>query len=348
MTVFNVPAPSVSWQNKALFLVWAPPHKGARSQVLARELGIERLHFVYCTSRRGLVSALFKYPWQAVRTLLLLLRERPGIVFVQSPPSLAVLFVYLYCQWAGAHYIIDAHSAAFQVAVWRRPEFLHRRLARRALTTIVTNERFQQMIQNWRAHSFLLRDIPTRFQARGQYPLNGDFNVAVVNSFSSDEPLSEILEAARSLPQVRLYVSGDKKKAIPGFLASAPANVHFTGLLPDGQYYALLSEAHVVMCLTTRDNTMQRGACEALSLGKPLITSDWPLLRDYFRSGAVHVANASSEIRDGILKLKKHYEQFALEVLDLRNVRQQEWLESKRALNSLIQNAGQAEERFAS
>ena len=31
-----------------------------------------------------------------------------------------------------------------------------------------------------------------------------------------------------------------------------------------------------ILALTTHDHTMQRGACEAVSLGVPIITSDWP------------------------------------------------------------------------
>src|SRR5512143_2950667 len=73
----------------ALFLVWGPPSHGPRSQVLARELGIEALHFVHITAQRGLLLAPFRYAVQAVQTLLLLFRKRPELVLVQSPPSLA-------------------------------------------------------------------------------------------------------------------------------------------------------------------------------------------------------------------------------------------------------------------
>lgn len=324
-------------QMNPLFLVWGSPYRGPRSLVLARELGISDLHYVYCTSRQGLLSALFKYPYQAIRTVWLLLRKRPGLVFVQSPPSLAVIVVYLYCRLTGAHYVVDAHSAAFLYAAWRRPEFLYRHLARKALATIVTNEHFQTLIRHLGARAFVLRDIPTVFSTHGQYSLNGRFNIVVVSSFSEDEPLADILTAANQLPQVHFYISGDKQSAPRELFDSAPPNVHFTGFLPNDRYYSLLSAAQAIMSLTTRDNTMQRGACEALSIGKPVIVSDWPLLRDYFSSGAVHVQNTETGILEGVMTLQSQYDRYLSEITQLRASRQREWQEKKLALTRLIE-----------
>ena len=326
-------------EERPLFLVWGSPYRGPRSLVLARELGIPDLHYLYCTSRRGLLSALFKYPYQAIGSLWLLFRKRPSLVFVQSPPSFAIIFVYLYCRLTGASYVVDAHSAAFQVSAWKRPESLYRHLARNALTTIVTNERFQQAIQAWGASAFVLRDVPTHFDIKSRCTLNGGFHVAVVNSYSIDEPLAEILEAARKLPRVSFHISGDKRMAPRQLLTSAPTNVRFTGFLPDQEYYALLNAAHAVLCLTTRDMTMQRGGCEALSLGKPMIVSDWPILRNYFHRGAVHVPNTRDGIRDGVVELMENYDRYLREVRELRDLGQREWLRKRTALIELVQSA---------
>lgn len=324
---------------KAAFLVWGPPSHGPRSRILARELGIDALHYIYSTTRRGWLSAPYKYGYQAIQTLRLLFRERPQVVFVQSPPSFAVLFVYLYCALTGAKYLIDAHSAALLLWVWTWPGWLHRFLARRAVATIVTNEHFQQRIQSWGACAFVLRDIPTTFERNDDYPLDGSFNVVVVNTFSQDEPLAEVLEAAKNLPHVRFYVTGKKKMASSDTLALAPANVHFTDFLPDSAYYALLNNAQAVMCLTTRDHTMQRGACEALSLGKPIITSDWPLLRTYFHAGTVHVANTTESIRQGIAEMNTHYNLYETGIKALQQEQRREWEEKVLALTHLIQNS---------
>lgn len=321
---------------RSLFLVWGPPSHGPRSRVFARALGIEELHFVCATRRRGWLAAPAKYPAQALMTMRLLLARRPRVVFVQSPPSFAVLFVALYCLIAGARYVVDAHSDAFQRRIWTRPRALHRLLARRAVATIVTGEHFRRQIEGWGARAFVLRDIPTTFDASGSYPLGDGFNVAVVNTFARDEPLDRVLEAAAALPDVRFFVTGRRESAPPGLLERAPRNVSFTGFLPDAQYYALLRGAQAVMCLTTRDHTMQRGACEALSLGRPIITSDWPLLRDYFSKGAVHVPAAADAIRDGVLLMRRRYDTYAAEIKELQEAQRREWAEKVAALTRLI------------
>jgi glycosyltransferase involved in cell wall biosynthesis len=334
----TLPKPFHDPNLKAAFVVWGPPSHGPRSKVLARELGLDALHYVYSTTRRGALAAPFKYAYQALATLRLLFRERPRIVFVQSPPSLAVLFVYLYCRLTGARYLIDAHSAAF-LPIWTRPVWLHRLLARRAVTTIVTNEHFQHRIQANGGQAFVLRDIPTSFDKRGDYPLNGNFNVTVINTFSADEPLGETLDAARGCPEIQFYVTGRKKMASPELLARAPANVHFTDFLPDETYYGLLDASQAVICLTTRNHTMQRGACEALSLGRPIITSDWPLLREYFHAGTVHVPNTRDGIRQGVLNMKADYDRYRVEIADLQAAQRREWQEKSKALMNLIRQA---------
>jgi glycosyltransferase involved in cell wall biosynthesis len=330
--------PFLSAPYKAAFLVWGPPSHGPRSRILARELGIEALHYLYSSTQRGALSAPLRYGYQAVKTLQTLFREHPQVVFVQSPPSLAVLFVYLYCALSGAKYLVDAHSAAF-LRIWLRPAWLHHFLARRAVTTLVTNEHYQQVIQGWGGHAFVLRDIPTTFEQNGEVPLDGRFNVVVVNTFSEDEPLDQVLAAAKELPEIAFYVTGKKKMAAPAVLAQAPANVHFTDFLPDAAYYGLLNAAQTVMCLTTRNHTMQRGACEALSLGKPIITSDWPLLQTYFHRGTVHVANTSDAIRQGVWQMKENYPLYQAEIKVLQTEQQREWQEKVALLLSLIEKS---------
>ena len=333
----NTKAPSFyTFADRSLFLVWGPPSHGPRSQVFAREMGIRELHFLNVTSQRGLMSALFKYPLLAIRTLSLLLRKRPRLVFVQSPPGLAVLFTALYCMLTGSAYIVDAHSAALLLPVWTKPRWLWAGLARRALATIVTNEHFAQTIRGWGARALVIRDIPTTFPEGGTYALNGNFNVTVVNTFATDEPLAQVLDAAHEMDGVHLYVTGRVSRGDPQLLARAPANVTFTDFLSTEQYYALLRGGHAVMCLTTRDNTMQRGACEALSLAKPIITSQWQLLREYFHQGTVHVDNTSSGIRQGVREMRSHYEEYLSGIRALQVRQQAEWQEKLAELVTLI------------
>jgi glycosyltransferase involved in cell wall biosynthesis len=331
--------PFSNLSGRSLFLVWGPPSHGPRSRVLAKELGINELHFVYQTKKRGVLYAPFKYSLQAVKTLRLLFHKRPKIVFVQSPPGLAVWVVYAYAMLTNSRFIVDAHSSAFLLPCWNYPRWVYRLLARKAVTTIVTNDHFQQIISNWGGHSFILRDIPTSFPQVQPLSTNGGFKVVVVNTFSPDEPLEEILKAAAQLKNVRFYITGKKDMAKPHLFDQALSNVHFTDFLPTEKYYGLLNSSDVVMCLTTQNHTMQRGACEALSLGKPIITSDWPLLREYFNNGTVHVANNSKDIYLGLLKMIENHKLYQAGIKDLQVAQQREWHEKVSNLSGLVQRA---------
>jgi CelD/BcsL family acetyltransferase involved in cellulose biosynthesis/glycosyltransferase involved in cell wall biosynthesis len=323
----------------AMVLVWGPPSHGPRSRALARELGVP-IHFVHVTDRRGGLAAPYKYAAQTLRTFALLRRERPGTVLVQSPPSLAVLAVYLWSLLSGVRFVVDAHSDAMDNPYWTRPAWLHRHLARRAVATVVTNEHYAERIRGWGAGALVLRDVPTSFDVGAPWPTDGAFRVAVVNTFAADEPLDAILDAAAALPDVHFEVTGALKRAPSDLGGRTPSNVTFTDFLPDERYYSLLASSDAVMCLTTRDNTMQRGACEALSLGRPIITSRWPLLEDYFRAGTVHVDADAASIRDGVRAMRDHIDDHERGIARLRIEQHEEWRLASCSLRAMLDGHG--------
>jgi glycosyltransferase involved in cell wall biosynthesis len=319
----------------ALFLVWGTRSQGPRSRVFAKELGIEA-RFVQTGMRRGALTAPIRYAAQAVKTMSLLARRRPRVVFVQSPPSLSVITVAIYCAISGAMFVVDAHSAAMQSPFWTRPRWLYALLARRAAATIVTNERFADTIRGFGGRALIVRDIPTSFPGRREGPGLEGFQVLVVNTFAPDEPLIEVMAAARELPQVTFHVTGDAERAGRRIPEDRPANVVFTGFLPEDAYYGLMAASDAVMCLTTRDDTMQRGACEALSMGRPIVTSNWPLLRDYFRAGTVHVDNSAAGIRDGVQAMIRDHARYEQEIAWLQEEQRREWENAVRSLLPVV------------
>jgi glycosyltransferase involved in cell wall biosynthesis len=282
------------------------------------------------------MAAPAKYPRQALATIRLLARVRPRLLFVQSPPSFAPLLAALYARLSGATVIVDAHSDAFQAIHWTRPRWLYRWLARTVACTIVTNDHFARSIGAGGGTALVLRDIPTSFAGGVDHRLGEGFHVAVVSTFAPDEPLEEVLAAARRVQDVTFHLTGDPSRADRSVLAGRPPNVRLTGFLPDGDYYALLRGCDAVMCLTTRDNTMQRGACEALTLGRPIITSGWPLLRDYFWDGTVHVDNTAGGIAAGVAEMRASYEAKVEGIARLQQAQRQEWDRAVEALERVM------------
>ena len=168
-------------------------------------------------------------------------------------------------------------------------------------------------------------DVPIVFAAMEPFARPAGFAIAVVCSFNYDEPIAAILDAAGEVPDVRVLHDGQSRApgAEPG--RQMPSNVTLTGFLSDAAYGGLLTGADAVMTLTTRDHTMLRGAYEAIYQGTPVIVSDWPLLREAFPEGAVHVSNTPEAIAQGIAALRAGYDQFKAGAARLREAKRQRW-----------------------
>lgn len=324
-------------KDKMLFLAWAPPSHSGRSQLLSDKLGIALLEVHYFRQRSRWIVPI-KYTLQGIKTLVELFRRRPRVIFVQDPPILASLVVWIYCLFSRSHFIIDSHTDALLASwfQWLMP--LHRFLSLRAICTIVTNEYLKSIIDDRGAPSFILADVPTEFKYR-DYPLDNKFDIAMVSSFSYDEPRKRVFEVARRLPDVHFHITGSLKLANQAELDQAPENVHFTGFLPFEDYYGLLHGADAVLVLTTEDHTLQWGACEAVSLGRPVITSDWPFLKSYFDKGTVYVDNTIEGIYQGVVAMQREHERYSREVLELRQERKLEWEQKHDELMAMIQQA---------
>lgn len=281
------------------FITWYPSCR--RSDALAKALG-GNSHLIHRMKFKQPIYAPLKYLLQAVATFRQLRRDQPHLILVASPPVVAVLCVWLYCRIAGARYIIDAHTGVFDDHRWTWLLPLTRALSRQAVATIVTNSHLQKQVESWNARALVIGDVPIDFAKVPATELGPGKHVAVVNTFSQDEPLDNIVAAARMVPNVSFHITGDPTHSRSSWSDSLPPNARFTGWLTDDEYVALLSAVDVVMCLTTNDHTMQRGAYEAMALEKPVITSSWDVLRETFYDGTIHVANKPDDIAAAILR----------------------------------------------
>lgn len=308
--------------NTISFIAWTPYHR--RSQILAQQFGAS-LHFVSYGKQGNLAQAPLRYLRQARQTWRILSQERPDVVFVQNPPIFCALLAFCYARRRQAMYAIDSHTGAFLDRRWRWSVPLHRLLSRRALVTLVHNRAQARIVEGWGCRYCLLAYTPGGYPAGEPYPLVAGYNVAVISSFAPDEPLEAIFQAASQLPAVHFYITGNYLRASPDLLQNKSGNIHLTGYLPDNQYSGLLREVDAVMVLTTRDNTLLMGAFEAVSLGTPLIISDWPVLKEYFSLGAVYVRNTADDICEGVRRAQRDAIVLQRDILVLQERLQVEW-----------------------
>jgi glycosyltransferase involved in cell wall biosynthesis len=318
---------------KQTFIAWIPYHR--RSELLAQHLGAT-MHFIW-SGRKGRLlrpplqyfaqglSAASRYPVQARQTWRVLRQEQPDVIFVQNPPIFSVLVVYLYARLHGARYVIDSHTGAFLSQKWRWSVGLHRMLSRQALLTIVHNKSQAEVVGRWGCRYCVLAFIPADYPVGEPFPLDGQFNVAMISSFNSDEPHDVVFGAAKRLPEVKIYVTGDSTLA-PDLVTKKPDNCSLTGYLAYDRYVGLLRGVDAIMVLTTGDQQLLMGGFEAVSLGKPLIVSDWPLLREYFCLGTVYAPNTVEGICEGIRQAQRDLAVLQQEILILREQLQTQWV----------------------
>lgn len=324
---------------KITFIAWVHFHR--RTELIAQHLGAT-LHFVQVGQPGVPLQLPFRYTAQALRTWRILLAERPAIVLVQNPPIFCALVVYLYTRLFGGRFVIDSHTGAFVSPQWRWSLGLHRALSRRALTTLVHNRDQEKVVAGWRCPYLVVAFTPGDYSVNEPMQLDGRFNVAVISSFRGDEPTATIFEAAERLPEIHFYFTGDPNRLPSQILATQPDNCCLLGYLPYPRFTGLLAAADAIMTLTDRDHTLLMGGFEAVSMGKPLITSDWPVLRDYFSMGTIHIVNTVTGICDGVCVARAERERLEADMLRLRTLLNEEWARGLRALDTLF-SAGAAE-----
>jgi len=322
------------------YISWAP--HCSRSDYTARELS-GTSHMVY-VARLGSRPATvwLKYLIQAFRTWKILLRRRHDAVFVMSPPVLAGLVVLPYCWFWRVPFVVDAHTGAFVDPRWRHFQWLQRWLCRKAATTIVTNTHLAEMLASYGADATILPDVPVRYpESAALPPTTTDttrFRIATICSFDYDEPVELIIDTARALPEVEFLVTGDPEK-VERLRPQFPSNLTLTGFLDNASYGRLLSDAHIVMALTTGQHKMLRAAYEAVYQGTPIIISDSPLLREEFDQGGFVVRNTVDDIVRAVRALQQDLQKYRQQVQALKDRKEGRWRQNKQLLLAKIEHA---------
>lgn len=313
-------------RQRRLFISW--DMNQTRSENLAFYLGAT--YYCVCPFEKKIGTfrycfLLLKYFIASLKTLRVLKKERPDIIFVQNPPIFAALIVWTYCRTSKAQYVIDTHSGAITWKRWAFFEWLHKLLSKGALINLLHNEPLAHKVASWGAPSMTLSDAPTRLVTDRTYPLRDGFNAAVICSYSRDEPIEVVLEAARQMPLINFYITGHIRRASNSIINGVSENVLLTDYLPKNEYVALLTGCSVVICLTLDNDTMQCGAHEAMDLGRPIITSNWPVLQKYFSKGTIHIDNKAKSLEYAINEIRKDYKYYCEQIQILRKERQSTW-----------------------
>lgn len=293
---------------RVAFVVWGPI-EGRAEEFAAALDGDHRSFFDLGILDRRLIP--LRYALSAIRTASYLVRARPRSVIVANPPIVAAVVVWLYARLARVPIVLDSHPISFGRKGSRVGRFfipVHAALARRAAATIVGSEPLAARVRGWGGEAEIVHEAPPAYPPPAE-PLRSDRRPYVLWSgiFAADEPLAAVIEAARTMPEVELWVAGDLRRC-PLDPATAPPNVRWLGFLRGAEYRSALYGADAVIALTNDSTSAMRAAAEAVYARKPLVTSDLAHLAALF-PGSVRVHNEPAAIAAGVRRALAEREQ---------------------------------------
>lgn len=297
-----------------LFFSWS---YSRRSEDIAALLGIPYRFFPLKQQRR-----LFQFPLLFVRTLFFLAREHPRTLFVQHPPVHILLPVLLYCLLSGARFVIDSHitpgTTLVEKPYHRFYLLLHRFYSYFAAVTLFHSRAILERSKGWSGKRMVLENPVRPLALKSTFAVDRHPAVGMVTSFSPDEHVEAVIEAAVDLSGVSFYITGPEEK-IPAVLRkAAPARVLFTGYLSGTTYYEFLHAMDLIVVLTDRPASALLGAYESISAGTPLVVSDTRTMRQVIGRGAVFVENEAEAIRKGIEAALAERERMRYEITQLK------------------------------
>ncbi|UNQ39113.1 glycosyltransferase [Prescottella equi] len=294
----------------AAFISWIKFH--GRSAELALRLGANAL---FIETRYPKAPAILRYVELSIRTVAILRRTPWSTIIIMLPPF-PLLVVAKIFRKKETLLVADLHTGVFLDPKWAWARGLTMRMLRGHIA-VVTNSKLAQECESQGVRAVALHDVVTRkisFGSRSPAQLT----VLCPLAYASDEPIHEIFDAARSLPNFKFIMTG---RAPDHVREAAPDNVQFSGYLSNADYDATMANSSVVLAMTTRDHTMQRAAYEALMSGVPIVTSDFRLLRDFFEHAAVYADCTASSIASALqwaIQNSKEIQEQSASVLEQR------------------------------
>lgn len=272
-----------------------------------------------------------------VKSVQELRQSAPAVVWVQLPqvPVLWAALAYRALSSTPIKIVADCHNAQlrkpwshFPLALWS---------LQKADAILVHNDAMlkQAETNGWpMAKVLVLEDVPA--MGKDQPPTGLALKhitapkpwVVFPGSFAADEPIEEVLAAARLAPEITFIITGrpDKAKQNGHNIVDLPKNVVLPGFLPVELFDDILREANVVIGLT-REEGIQLSVCnEALGFGRPLVTSDTQILRELFGKAAVLVdTKMQASIANGCREALLHADSYAQKSRLLADERLSAW-----------------------
>lgn len=304
---------------KQVFVAWTSFQR--RQVSMAPHCGFELL-FLPVERRVGKVRKALAYIGNGFKTLSVLIREKPSVVWIQLPqvPLMWIALLYRVFFRRDVAIVADCHNSMFRPPWSKVPFGLS--LLSRCNVVVVHNEDVLETAVGLGVERCVLtvvEDPPASFPGAGQF--SGLTEVphpwfVFPASFAQDEPIYELIEAARLTPEVSVLITGNTRNCRePALIKSAPQNVHFLGFLSREDFEALIVSCEGVIAFTRFDGIQLSVCGEAVGAEKPMLISDTRTLRRQYPKGTVFVDSSDHvDISNGLRDVLKRREQLCSEM----------------------------------
>lgn len=277
-----------------LYIAWTEFQR--RQLSMAHLMGFECLFFPV-ERRASKLRKVALYAGAFWRSLEAMWQHKPSVVWVQLPQTPALWAAQLYRLFVNRQLriVADCHNAMFREP-WNRLPLGNWSVSHASLILVHNDDMLSKARQQGfpEGRTLVVEDPPADIPSGLPVPpcvadLSGPF-VVFPASFAADEPIAELIEAARLCPEVTFVVTGNPKRyADQNAIRQSPVNLRFVGYLPWGEFDGLIANATAVLALTRFDGIQLSVCGEAVGAGRPLVCSGTPLLRRLFPKGSFFV-----------------------------------------------------------
>lgn len=305
--------------NRKLFIEWA--EYASRADSLANAVGAKTVFIGKVNKHKNLFYSFSSYPSKIIENYKAIKNEKPYVVYITNTNWIIAFVNLIFSKIFGHKLILDSHSCAFDHEFIKYPLPLSKRFAKCAALSIVTNESHYNLLKKNNAEVLIVSDIPfeEKLITNEKIKLSEKFNILYICTYAPDEPYMEVITAAEKNDKVKVYITGQYQRV--NLNPNDYPHVTFTGFLSNEDYRRYLNNSDAVMTLTNREDTMQRAGSEAISVEKPLITSNTKMLRNYFNKGTIFVDNSSESINNGFNNVINDKENLIKGMMELKEKR---------------------------
>ena len=310
--------------------IWLSWEDHRRSRVLAKEFCAQ---YIPVLSRNKSVT---KYFMLSVRTIFILIKKRPNVVFCQNPSIFLNTLLCLIKPFFRFRLISDRHTNfKFKYASSYRPKWVLFRVLsnftiRYSDLVIVTNNFLKKFVECNGGDAVVLPDkIPTFDVSNCNKSKSVETSALFVCTFSDDEPVIQVVEAFKAFEgRVKLLVTGDTKKSGIDLSIIKGKNIEFLGFVSEYDYMCHMNSVDFVVVLTDMEYTLNCGSYEAVSLAKPMILGRTNTIQNYFYQGAVYTNSDTEEIIDAVDNMIMNFDELKNKVILLKDDLINNWQDS--------------------